>query len=270
MKTCIAQINYYSDNIHAHVDRIKKIISDHRSCDLIVFPELILHGHPSLEKPEGLLYRKVKLVHSSVSRDLHNFVKDSKTRVIIGEVKCHGERYYNVATYIDENGTQSYGKTHVHWTENFLPGRELKVFDTPLGKIGITICFDAAFPEVWRVLALKNANIIVNIAAVPKTFPFEYMWRRMIGGAIFNQVFVVYVNRPSQFFSGHSAIFNPMGEKLVSLDEKEAVREVDIDLTVVKKWRKTEPVYPYRRSLLYREITQRRQKKSARNFTELM
>ena len=268
MKACIAQINYYPDNINEHIAQIKKIIYDHQSCDLIVFPELILHGHPSLEKPEGLLYRKVMQAHSSISKDLYNFVKETKARVIIGELNRQGERYYNVATYIDKNGVQDYSKTHVHWTENFLPGREIKVFDTPLGKIGITICFDAAFPEVWRVLALRGAEIIVNIAAVPKTFPIEYMWRRMIGGAIFNQVFVIYVNRPSQFFSGHSAVFNPMGEKLMSLDEKEAVKEVDIDLSVVNKWRKIEPLYSYRRSLLYREITQRRQKKSARNFTE--
>ena len=116
-KICIAQINYNSKNIQKHVERIKNIIRDYKSYDLIVFPELILHGHPSFEKPEGFLYRKMRVMYSAISKDLYQFVKALNARVIIGELKRWGERYYNVATYIDKYVTQSYTKTHVHWTE---------------------------------------------------------------------------------------------------------------------------------------------------------
>jgi len=253
-KICIAQINYNSENIQRHVERIKNIISNYKSYDLIVFPELILHGHPSFEKPEGFLYRKMKVMYSAISKDLYRFVKISNARIIIGEVKRWGERYYNVATYIDKDVTQSYTKTHVHWTENFVSGKELKVFDSPFGKIGITICFDAAFSEVWRVLSLKGADLIVNISAVPKEFPVDYMWRRFVGAAIYNQVFVVYANRPGRFFSGHSGVFSPRGDILVGSGSKETIIEANIDLNEVHKWRDEEQVYPNRRPLLYREI----------------
>ena len=257
-KICIAQINYSSENIQRHVERIKNIISNYKSYDLIVFPELILHGHPSFERPEGFLYRKMKVMYSAISKDLYRFVKISNARVIIGEVKRWGERYYNVATYIDKNVTQSYTKTHVHWTENFVPGKELKVFDSPFGKIGITICFDAAFSEVWRVLSLKGADLIVNISAVPREFPVDYMWRRFVGAAIYNQVFVVYANRPGRFFSGHSGVFSPRGDILASSSgSKETIIEADIDLNEVHKWRDEEQIYPNRRPLLYREIVNR-------------
>ena len=168
-----------------------------------------------------------------------------------------GERYYNAATYIDENTTQGYTKTHVHWTENFVPGRELKVFDSPFGKIGITICFDAAFSEVWRVLSLKGSDLIVNIAAVPRTFPVDYMWRRLVGAAIYNQVFVVYANRPGPLFSGHSAIIDPKGDMLFSSGSQESIIEADINLNEVQRWRTEEQLYPNRRPLLYREIVSR-------------
>jgi predicted amidohydrolase len=256
-KICIAQINYNSENIQKHVERIKNIISNYKSYDLIVFPELILHGHPSFERPEGFLYRKMKVMYSAISRDLYRFVRSVNARVIIGEVKRWGERYYNVATYIDTDLTQSYTKTHVHWTENFVPGKELKVFDSPFGKIGITICFDAAFSEVWRVLSLKGADLIVNISAVPKEFPVDYMWRRFVGAAIYNQVFVVYANRPGRFFSGHSGVFSPRGDILVSSGSKETIIETHIDLNEVHKWRDEEQIYPNRRPLLYREIVNR-------------
>lgn len=256
-KICIAQINYNSENIQRHVEKIKNIIKNYKSYDLIIFPELILHGHPSFERPEGFLYRKMKVMYSAISKDLYRFVKVSNARVIIGEVKRWGERYYNVATYIDKDVIQSYTKTHVHWTENFIPGNELKVFDSPFGKIGITICFDAAFSEVWKVLSLKGADLIVNISAVPVEFPVEYMWRRFVGAAMYNQVFVVYANRPGRFFSGHSAVFSPRGDILVNSGSKETIIEVDIDLNEVHRWRNEEQIYPNRRPLLYREIVNR-------------
>jgi predicted amidohydrolase len=257
MKICIAQINYNARNIQRHIERIKNIINNYKASDLIVFPELILQGHPSIEKPEGYLYRKMKVVNRFISKDLYQFVKNAKARVIIGELQHRGEKYYNKATYIDNDTIQSYTKTHVHWTEHFVPGRELKVFDSAFGKIGITICFDAAFSEVWRVLSLKGAQLIVNISAVPKTFPVAYMWRRLAGAAICNQVFVAYSNRPGPFFSGFSAVFNPQGEPLVNASGEESVIETDIDLDEVQWWRNDEQIYPNRRPLLYREIVKR-------------
>ena len=256
-KICIAQINYNSRNIQRHIGRIKNIIHNYKSYDLIVFPELILHGHPSFEKPEGFLYRRMKVIYSAISRELYQFIRKEKARVIIGEVKRRGEKYFNLATYIDKNGTQNYTKTHVHWTENFVAGRKLVLFDSPLGKIGITICFDAAFSEVWRVLALKGAEIIVNISAVPKSFPVEYMWRRFIGAAIYNQIFVIYANRPGPSFSGHSAVFDPMGERVIQAGSKEKILEAHIDTSQVQRWRNQEQIYPNRRPLLYREIMNR-------------
>jgi predicted amidohydrolase len=256
-KICIAQINYNSENIQKHVERLKSIINKYKSYDLIVFPELILHGHPSFEKPEGFLYRKMKIVYSAISKDLYQFVKASNAMVIFGEIRRWGESFYNVATCIKNDVIQSYTKTHVHWTENFVPGSGLKVFDSPFGKIGINICFDSAFSEVWRIPALKGAEVIVNISAVPKTFPVKYMWRRLVGAAIYNQVFVVYANRPGPFFSGHSAVFNPMGETVIKAGSKETILEAEIDMREVQMWRDKEQIYIHRRPSLYREIVNR-------------
>lgn len=257
MRVCIAQINYNSGNIQGHVERIKGIIETYRKDALIVFPELILHGHPSFERPEGLLYRKMKVVYGYLSEDLYRFVKKLDARVIIGESRRKGDGYYNAATYIDGRGPQSYLKTHVHWTESFVPGNTLKVFETPLGKVGINICFDAAFSEVWRTLALRGAEMIVNISAVPRAFAVDTMWRRMTGAAIFNQVFVVYANRPGPYFAGHSALFDPRGEIIASAGQEESIFESDIRLEEVRAWRAEEQVFQNRRPMLYREIVSR-------------
>lgn len=264
IKICIAQINYLRGDFKHHLEKIKKIITGNRSADLIVFPELLLHGHPSIEQPEELLYRKAEQFYDSMaddSDDLYAFIREADARVIIGELKGSPGRFQNVATYIDKKGAASYAKTHVHWTEHFVPGNRLRVFNTPFGRVGINICFDAAFPEVWRVLALRGAKLIVNISAVPKTFSADYMWLRMRGAALNNQVFVVYANRPGEYFSGRSAVFDPRGDVVASADESETVLNTEINLLEVNHWRREESIFSNRRPLLYRELAREKRKK---------
>lgn len=254
LDVCIAQINYRPGHIRDHVERIKGLIREHRDADLIVFPELVLHGHPSLEKPEGFLYRRAKALYGRVSADVYRFVRETGARVILGQMQRRVDNLLNVATYVDGDGPQHYVKTHVHWTENFLPGRRLRTFHTPFGPVGINICFDAAFPEVWRVLALAGAEVIVNISAVPAHFPVALMHRRLAGAALDNQVFTVYANRPGPAFGGHSAVFGPHGERIAATDDGESVLACRVDLEEVARWRREEAIYPHRRPQLYRPI----------------
>ncbi|MCB2184812.1 MAG: carbon-nitrogen hydrolase family protein [Deltaproteobacteria bacterium] len=256
-KICVAQINFHPDDVPGHLAKLKEIILEHRQADLIVFPELILHGHPSDQKPEGFLFRQMMAVKQQIFQEVHGFIRKQDARVILGELHRQGDAYQNVAAYVDARGVQQYQKTHVHWTEHFLPGRRLKVFETPLGRIGVNICFDAAFQEVWRVLALRGAEIIVNISAVPASFAPRYMLRRMVGAAIFNQVHVIYANRPGPFFAGHSAVIDPHGEELVRAGTEECVLEVEIDPAATTRWREEESIFPHRRPLLYRLLANR-------------
>lgn len=252
---CIAQVGYHEGDVHHHVERLEAIIDEHRDADLIVFPELILQGHPKREdEPEGLLYRRAKALYGRISADMYRFVADRGARVILGEMQERFDELENAASYIDGNGVQTYTKTHVHWTERFVPGDALMCFETPLGRVGINICFDAAFSEVWRVLALMGPRLMVNISAVPIHFPVAYMHRRMQGAALDNQVFVAYANRPGPKFGGGSALFDPRGEFMVSSGSDEAILRAEIDLDEVDHWREEEAVYAHRRPELYRSL----------------
>jgi len=257
MKICIAQMNYNSINIQQHVEKIKDIISRFRTYDLIVFPELVLHGHPSFERPEGFLYRKMKVLYANVSESLYSFVKSVKARVIIGELRRKGDQYFNMATYVDHKQVASYTKSHVHWTENFVPGDDLKVFESDECRLGVNICYDAAFSEVWRVLALRGAQVAVNISAVPWSFSRDYMWRRCLGAAIFNQYYVIYANRPGPHFGGCSAVFDPRGGMLAAASPHEELLTAELDLAEVARWRQEEVIFTNRRPLLYRDLSDR-------------
>ena len=71
----------------------------------------------------------------------------------------------------------TYRKTHLPFlgVDRFVtPGDELQVFDTPLGRIGLEICYDLRFPEVTRTLALQGADIVAH----PTNFPVAAQDRR--------------------------------------------------------------------------------------------
>ncbi len=253
-EVAVAQVGFVGEDLDEHVGSLKRVIDEHKDADLLVFPELILHGHPSVDRPAGFLYRRSRALYGPASRDIHRFISDRDARVILGEIRRRKERLSNIASYIDRDGSQYYTKTHVHWTEDFVRGRSLRTFDTPLGKVGINICFDAAFPEVWRVLALRGAEVLVNISAVPADFPQTYMHRRMRGAALDNQAFVVYANRPGPEFSGGSGIFDPRGDLMVGTEEDTEVIRTVIDTADLRAWRAEEQIYPNRRPGLYRSL----------------
>jgi predicted amidohydrolase len=77
----------------------------------------------------------------------------------------------------------------------------------------------------------------------------------MKSAALNNQVFVLYANRPGDYFAGYSAVFNPRGDTVASAKAKEKIFKAEIDLDEVRTWRREERIYKNRRPRLYRRIT---------------
>ncbi|MGH7256326.1 MAG: carbon-nitrogen hydrolase family protein, partial [Nitrospirales bacterium] len=159
---------------------------------------------------------------------------------------------YNSAVYIDRGRIDRYHKTHVHWTEIFDAGDTFPVFGKGLDTTGILICYDMAFPEAARVLALGGARIIAVIAAVPKSFDERYVRRRLASMALDNQVYVVFANRAGRDYNGHSMVLDPSGDVIAWAGEKEEVLRTEIDFEFLEHWRKEEAIFSQRRPELYR------------------
>lgn len=89
-----------------------------------------------------------------------------KLWVCAGLSERDGDRIYNSAVLLDRGGhlVGKYRKTHLPIQEveaGFTPGKELPVFGTEFGKVGMLICHDTAFPEPARVLALQGAELVL-------------------------------------------------------------------------------------------------------------
>jgi len=160
---------------------------------------------------------------------------------------------YNSAVLIDPKGSVAgkFRKLHVtlylHTTdfldeerEIFRPGNELPVFKTDLGNLGMLICQDGDYPEPYRVLVLKGAEIVTVPVNTPRGFE-EMWWKLYCAHAYMNGCFVIACNKVgdehytfegkeyvASFFGG-SYVAGPLGQILAKGGDKEEVVYADID-----------------------------------------
>lgn len=131
------------------------------------------------------------------------------------------------------------------------PGDKLVVVDTPAGRLGLSVCYDVRFPELYRALALKGAELFTVVSAFTRTTGAAHWDVLLRARAIENQCFVLAPNQCGQHASGrktwgHSRIINPWGEVIAQLDEEEGAVSADIDLHALKALRRTFPVASHR------------------------
>ena len=149
---------------------------------------------------------------------------------------------YNSAAFLDEEGKflGAYRKVHLFAGEKswFRPGCGYRLFSTRLGKIGIFICWDAAFPEPARIYAVQGAYLLVVATNYEK--PYAADWDLMTAARAFdNTLHLVAANRfgrdKEYDFFGHSRILDPLGRVISKLDEEVegfVTGEIDPGLTV--------------------------------------
>jgi len=138
------------------------------------------------------------------------------------------------------------GEAH-HESREVVPGREAVVADTPLGRIGLTICYDLRFGGLYQRLADLGALIIFSPAAFTERTGKAH-WEILIRShAIENQVFMI---APAQHGShpgnrrtyGHSMIVDPWGTILAEIPEGDGIAIAELDLDQQADIRKAMPV----------------------------
>ena len=136
-----------------------------------------------------------------------------------------------------------------------VPGNEPVVADTPLGKLGLSICYDLRFPELYRRLALGGAQVLF----VPSAFT-EYTgrchWMPLLQArAIENQCWVVApaqsgVHGPGRESHGSSAVLDPWGNVVAVREKGEGVILAEIDLSHQDRVRRSLPCLAHARAEL--------------------
>ncbi len=137
----------------------------------------------------------------------------------------------------------------------FVPGHETVVTDIAGFTHGLSVCYDLRFPELYRALSTKGADVLVNATAWPSARPthWDHLTRAR---AIENQAWFLGVARAGTDegiqLNGRSRIVNPMGEVVVEAGAERAELVVgEIDADAIKTFRDTVPALAHRRRDLF-------------------
>ena len=239
LRVAVAQMKPNVDDVDANLLNVKKILktAGEEGVDLLVLPELVNSGYMFSSRDEAFA-RSEAIPNGSFSSTLREWSLEGRAVVAgICEMKA-GNLYNSAAVFADGEHLATYRKIQLFDRENewFLPGNEEPpVVDYKGHKIGVMVCFDWAFPEAARILALKRADIILH----PANLVLPYCQNAMITRSIENKVFTATANRVGTergvVFSGMSQITSPKGDVLLRLgEEKLKVAWADIDLSLAR------------------------------------
>lgn len=164
---------------------------------LIIFPECMLTGYifNSLDEAKPI----AETIPGPSTEKIIDVCRQLKIYVIFGLLEKDGHKYYNAAALLGPDGlVGKHRKVHLPFVgiDRFVNHGDLPftVYNTDVGRIGMGICYDGAFPEHARILMLKGADIIALPTAWPEgaeVFPKFYVPTR----AMENHIFYLAVNR---------------------------------------------------------------------------
>lgn len=203
--------------------------------DLAVFPECALTGYAFGSREAA---REVaETVPGPTTAAVAALCAKTGGHALFGLLERDGDRMYNTAALVGPGRlVGKYQKAHLlHLgVDRFNdPGDVgLPVFDTPIGRIGVLICFDLSFPEAARVLKLKGAQVL----CVPTNWPMEALVscdHAPFARAQENHLHVVCCNRAGEeggfTFRGSSRILDCDGRALAEAGPDVAVLRAEVD-----------------------------------------
>lgn len=208
-------------------------------------------------------------LNSELVNNLKEICKKNKIFLVTGSFHENIEnesKKYNTSLLIDDNGTilseyrkihlfdASFSKESYKESDEFKSGsiEQIKVINTAYGKIGLSICYDLRFPELYRELSNLGAEIVFVPSAFTMRTGKEHWEILLRARAIENQVYIV---APNQFgfhneqkeSYGNSMIVDPWGKVIARASDKEGIITADIDLDYLKKVRDSIPCLSHKK-----------------------
>lgn len=268
LRVACVQLTAGSDKA-ANLEKAEKLVARAASlgAELVVLPEKwnlvggaeTLHqGAESLEQGESVLAMSawakrhgVLLVGGSIAERREGREKLSNTSLVFDGKGDLVARYRKLHLFDVEVAGQTY-----HESESEEPGDEVVLAEAGGWKIGLTICYDLRFPELYRLLALEGAELVT----VPANFTLRTgmaHWHALLRArAIENALYVAAPGQlgeplPGRPSYGHSLIVDPWGTVLAEAPDSETVIVAELERSRVGEIRSRLPVLAQRRSDVY-------------------
>lgn len=246
---------------------LSKVVSALRGAkaDIVVLPELAFTGYFFQNRSE-LASLAQDPATSTVVHSLIELCRDNDFCLVTGFAEKSADKIFNSALAVGSGGIlHTYRKLHLFNTEKeyFDPGdTQLDTIEFRGVKIGILVCYDWAFPEVSRVLALQGADLLCH----PSNLVLTYCQQTMRTRCLENSVFAVTANRfgsdirprGTLTFTGQSQLVGPEGELVYQskpMAEELFITEIDLSRARDKSMTERNSLLGDRRPEYYHELT---------------
>jgi predicted amidohydrolase len=261
LRIALAQFGAGLGDVEGNLERMRALLADAASggAALVCFPELCVSGYLL----DGDDYTTALLAAVEAGKlTLAEDAREHGVTVIYGApARAGGELVNTVVLQSPGSVCLTYAKTHMDRKERgvFARGDELVVGP---GGVGLACCYDLAFPEVSRLLALGGARLLV----VPMAWEVArgYVMQRVVAArAVENVAYVVCVNQSGAVgdlrFLGASCVLDPLGQVVAALGAEDELGFADVDLEWVDRLRggddqRAYPLLEDRRPELYGEL----------------
>lgn len=197
--------------------------------EIAMFPEMFTTGYTA--DKEAVQYMAETIDGASI-KYLQKAAINNNIAVVgsLLERATNKDCLFNTSIFISSQGDilGAFRKIHLFSSEKevFTPGKEVVTVDYNGIRYGMLICYDIEFPEVARLLAVKNAQVLLTVSANMKPYgPFHRNYA--LARAKENHVFTAYCNQVGNNgdmeFVGESCIINPLGEIICELAGEEGI-----------------------------------------------
>jgi len=244
------------DNFQACRSFVQRVKTE--GVELVIFPEMTLTAF-SMNTSET-----AEDFETSATVELFKeLAQEFQIAIVFGVVFLDNEKATNNVLMVDSAGAiiGCYSKIHpftfVGEDKVFNGGNKICIVKLNSVRIGLTICYDLRFPEIYSALG-KNSELIVNIANWPAQ-RIDHWYTLLKARAIENQLFVVGVNRTGKDGNGleyikSSQAINPNGELLSPAESEEEFDIYDIDPDFISRFKHIFSTTQDRNPLFYKSI----------------
>ncbi len=235
----------------ANYDKVKNLLARdlNANTDLLVLPEVWTVGWSCEDFPAAA----EELVSSDTINFLSDIAKKYNVNILGGSFiqKQGNAKCLNTCPVINRKGelVTTYSKNHLYSYCGCTEGDYIQVGKSPVMvnlegvNIGLTICYDIRFPEIFRAYREAGADLLVNMAAwgSKKPIPWEYLTGAR---AVENQCYMIAITqsgkiKDNEYNIGHSRIFDYCGETIAEIkDQREGIMSCKIEFSKMYEYRK--------------------------------
>ena len=231
---------------YANFDKINKLLPNSTDADIIILPELWSVGWAC----DKFIQCAESIENSEVVKFLSDLAKKHNVNILGGSfVQKKKDKYYNTCPVINRKGEliATYDKNHLFSYYDDSENTYITVGENPVTvnlegiKIGLSICYDIRFPEIYRAYRKAGADLLVNMAAWPLSRKIH--WDSLTcARAVENQTYMVALTQTGILPTGaknlgHSLIYDFSGNVLDEISTKEGIIKAELDIPAMYEFR---------------------------------